>query len=179
MRFVVNFPGAGKELGTQPLPAGYQQYADNLHSQESNLSEWAPFSTRLEWEVACWAKLRGPSSTALSELLQIDGVSQFPLSCFTEIEQYNFFSFQKHLGYHFPAQMNLTKSLTTSYQMHCHNLSEMKLRLRGKDMNSIIVTYLSVSKCFMVTQSLLRLWHMLLNSTTQALTRSVRYSLRR
>jgi hypothetical protein len=176
--FVVNFPGAGKKLGTQPLPAGYWQYADRLHDQESNLSEWAPFSTRLEWEVAHWAKLRGPSSTALSELLQIDGVSQLPLTCFTEIEQCNSFSFQKHLGCHFPAQMNLTKSLTTNYQMHCHNLSEKKLRFRGKDMSSIIVTYLNVSKRFMVIQSLQRLWHMLLNSTIQALTRSARYSLR-
>jgi hypothetical protein len=79
-QFTVKFPGAGKVLGTQPSPAGYQQYAGNFHAEENNLSEWAPFSTRLEWEVARWAKLRGPSSTALSELLQIDGVSQFLLT---------------------------------------------------------------------------------------------------
>jgi hypothetical protein len=86
--FIVNFPGAGKVLGKQPLPAGYQQYAGNFHAEENNLSEWAPFSTRLEWEVARWAKLRGPSSTALSELLQIDGVSQLFFTCFSELEQY-------------------------------------------------------------------------------------------
>ena len=78
--FIVNFPGAGKPLGTQPSPAGYQQYAGGLHAEENNLSKWAPFSTHLEWEVAHWAKLRGPSSTALSELLQIDGVSQLILT---------------------------------------------------------------------------------------------------
>ncbi|KAF9790566.1 hypothetical protein BJ322DRAFT_999138 [Thelephora terrestris] len=38
-------------------------------------SEWAPFSTRMDWEVAHWAKLRGPSSTALSELLGINGLA--------------------------------------------------------------------------------------------------------
>lgn len=36
---------------------------------------YAPFSSRLEWEIASWAKLRGPSSTAFSELMDIEGVS--------------------------------------------------------------------------------------------------------
>ncbi|KAJ4471753.1 hypothetical protein C8J55DRAFT_375236, partial [Lentinula edodes] len=35
---------------------------------------WAPFQSRIDWEVARWAKMRGPSSTAFSELLEIDGV---------------------------------------------------------------------------------------------------------
>lgn len=73
--FVVRFPGAGEVLETQPSLAGYQLYADGLGSEENGPLEWAPFSTQLEWEVARWAKLRGPSSTALSELLQINGVS--------------------------------------------------------------------------------------------------------
>jgi hypothetical protein len=54
-QFTVKFPGAGKVLGTQPSPAGYQQYAGNFHAEENNLSEWAPFSAHLEWEVARWA----------------------------------------------------------------------------------------------------------------------------
>ncbi|KAI0037397.1 hypothetical protein FA95DRAFT_1467917, partial [Auriscalpium vulgare] len=40
---------------------------------------WALFATKLEWEVAKWAKLRGPTSTAFMELLQIEGVSRGPL----------------------------------------------------------------------------------------------------
>jgi hypothetical protein len=39
------------------------------------MNTWSPFSSRLDWEVARWAKLRGPSSTAFSELLAINGVS--------------------------------------------------------------------------------------------------------
>lgn len=35
---------------------------------------YAPFPSRLDWEVARWAKLRGPTSTAVSELLNIGGV---------------------------------------------------------------------------------------------------------
>ncbi|KAK7437570.1 hypothetical protein VKT23_018468 [Stygiomarasmius scandens] len=37
---------------------------------------WAPFTSEIDWRVAKWAKLRGPSSTALTELLAIDGVPQ-------------------------------------------------------------------------------------------------------
>ncbi|KAG1762749.1 hypothetical protein EV702DRAFT_1206159 [Suillus placidus] len=34
-----------------------------------------PFCSQTEWEIARWAKLRGPSSTAFTDLLAIDGVS--------------------------------------------------------------------------------------------------------
>jgi len=37
-------------------------------------SPWAPFKSRKDWEVALWAKLRGPGSTAFSDLLSIPGV---------------------------------------------------------------------------------------------------------
>ncbi|KAM6491529.1 hypothetical protein JOM56_012921, partial [Amanita muscaria] len=35
---------------------------------------FAPFKSQLDWEVAKWAKLRGPSSTALTEFLAIEGL---------------------------------------------------------------------------------------------------------
>ena len=78
----MKFAGAGEALGTHPSLAGYQQYANSLGTEENGPTEWAPFSTRQEWEVARWAKLRGPSSTALSELLAIDGVSRSPFDLF-------------------------------------------------------------------------------------------------
>ena len=56
---MVNFPGAGEVIETQPSQAGYNQYANSLGTEENIPTEWAPFSTRREWEVACWAKLRG------------------------------------------------------------------------------------------------------------------------
>jgi hypothetical protein len=37
-------------------------------------SQWAPFRSQLDWDVARWVKLRGGSSTAVSELLAIPGV---------------------------------------------------------------------------------------------------------
>ncbi|KAJ3811030.1 hypothetical protein F5876DRAFT_88572 [Lentinula aff. lateritia] len=39
-------------------------------------NKWAPFASRMDWEIARWAKLRGTGSTAFSELLAIDGVSE-------------------------------------------------------------------------------------------------------
>jgi hypothetical protein len=40
-------------------------------------SQWGPFRSQLDWEVARWAKLRGGSSTAVSELLAIPGVRAY------------------------------------------------------------------------------------------------------
>ncbi|KAG2096645.1 hypothetical protein BD769DRAFT_1631430 [Suillus cothurnatus] len=36
---------------------------------------WAPFVSRIDYEVAKWAKLRGSGSTAFSELLAVEGIS--------------------------------------------------------------------------------------------------------
>ncbi|KAF9787519.1 hypothetical protein BJ322DRAFT_1003262 [Thelephora terrestris] len=85
----MKFPGAGEVLETQPSSVGYQQYASGLGAEENGPSEWAPFSTQLEWEVARWAKLRGPSSTALSELLQINGLSRALGLSFSNSEELN------------------------------------------------------------------------------------------
>ncbi|KAG2145304.1 uncharacterized protein EDB93DRAFT_1241163 [Suillus bovinus] len=37
---------------------------------------YSPFSSQMDWDIAQWAKLRGPSSTVFSDLLSIDGVSK-------------------------------------------------------------------------------------------------------
>ena len=34
-----------------------------------------PFNSRIDWELAKWAKLRGPSATSFTELLNVSGVS--------------------------------------------------------------------------------------------------------
>jgi hypothetical protein len=43
-------------------------------SRLSNDEEYAPFCSKIDWDIVRWAKLRGPSSSAVSELLEIDGV---------------------------------------------------------------------------------------------------------
>jgi hypothetical protein len=37
-------------------------------------SPWAPFDSELDWKVARWVKMRGQTSTAVTELLAIPGV---------------------------------------------------------------------------------------------------------
>ena len=57
-----------------PIP-GRAQDPSEYESQAASVgSVWAPFRSQLEWDVARWAKLRGGSSTAVSELLAIPGV---------------------------------------------------------------------------------------------------------
>lgn len=72
--FVVKFGGmAGAVVSDAPLGSrGNEEYA-HLMQDPNNI--YAPFSTKLEWEIARWAKLRGPSSTAFTELMSIEGVS--------------------------------------------------------------------------------------------------------
>ena len=57
-------------------------------------SIWAPFQSQVDWEIARWAKMRGPSSTALTELLAIPEVrcyDSFFLPYYTQIRRTAFF----------------------------------------------------------------------------------------
>jgi hypothetical protein len=49
---------------------GLQTPPDGLDTQNI----WHPFQTQRDWEFAQWAKDRGLSSTAVTELLSIEGV---------------------------------------------------------------------------------------------------------
>jgi hypothetical protein len=68
-RFPHGHPGA-------PV-AGIPQGASIYESAQDRLGEslWAPFRSQCDWETARWAKMRGPTSTATTELLAIPGVS--------------------------------------------------------------------------------------------------------
>ncbi|KZT24020.1 hypothetical protein NEOLEDRAFT_1068151 [Neolentinus lepideus HHB14362 ss-1] len=50
----------------------YQKYSEQINGSPTN--PFAPFNLKQDWEVAHWAKLRGPGSTALTEPLQIEDV---------------------------------------------------------------------------------------------------------
>ncbi|KAM6493545.1 hypothetical protein JOM56_011679 [Amanita muscaria] len=50
------------------------QAAANVDDCDRSTDEFGPFKSLIDWEVAKWAKLRGPSSSALNELLAIDGL---------------------------------------------------------------------------------------------------------
>ncbi|KAJ3575317.1 hypothetical protein NP233_g1175 [Leucocoprinus birnbaumii] len=46
------------------------------NSDSNHVNPYAPFNSQIDWLVARWAKLRGPGSTALSDLLGIPGVHE-------------------------------------------------------------------------------------------------------
>jgi hypothetical protein len=67
--------GAAINRGSGTL---YKKY-NNDCQEDSEGNMYAPFKSKLDWDFARWAKLRGPSSTAINELLKIDGVSMIVL----------------------------------------------------------------------------------------------------
>ncbi|GLB45950.1 putative protein Coprinopsis cinerea okayama7 130 [Lyophyllum shimeji] len=70
--FVVKFPiSTAGAVYSQDEKTTNEKYAQDLGDTEN---PFAPFSSQLDWEIARWAKLRGPSSTAFTELMKIDGV---------------------------------------------------------------------------------------------------------
>lgn len=78
--FIVQYPDprAGAPIRSQEAHE-HQRYADKLGSQDAN--PWVPFKSQMDWEIARWAKMRGPSSTAFTELLGINGVRSVLLIC--------------------------------------------------------------------------------------------------
>ncbi len=65
---------AGASIAHNPHLSAYNQLQANAQSQAN---PYHPFESSLDWQVARWAKLRGPTSTALTELLAIPGVCFF------------------------------------------------------------------------------------------------------
>jgi hypothetical protein len=62
-------PTPGKDRGASAYESLRDMHADN---------PWAPFSSKLDWEVAQWAKTHRLTSTSVAELLAIPGVRVGP-----------------------------------------------------------------------------------------------------
>lgn len=71
VRFPSNHAGAPIQRGRER--SAYEQFQGRIDAVNAN--PYAPFASRIDWEVARWAKMRGPGSTAVSELLAIEEVS--------------------------------------------------------------------------------------------------------
>ncbi|KAG2114756.1 uncharacterized protein F5147DRAFT_530123, partial [Suillus discolor] len=67
-------PHAGQKISHNSVDhTGNVAYRAHLADDENI---YYPFASKIEWEVARWAKLHGASSTAFSDLLSIDGVGE-------------------------------------------------------------------------------------------------------
>lgn len=69
---VEKFHGQAHEIVLRGHAGQDEAYTEMIDEME-NL--FAPFSLKMEWEIIRWAKLCGPSSTAFTELMKIEGVS--------------------------------------------------------------------------------------------------------
>lgn len=65
-----------KSAGALIIDGTHQQTHYEAYHTRMGVADntYAPFCSRMDWEIACWAKIHGPSSKAVSELLAIDGV---------------------------------------------------------------------------------------------------------
>ena len=80
---IEHFPGdkAGAPLEhVTARPTNFEKYQQQLNSD----AEYAPFVSQVDWEIARWAKIYGPSSNAVTELLKIDRVS-YSFRCFFRV----------------------------------------------------------------------------------------------
>jgi hypothetical protein len=65
---------AGKPIRTDG-PTANVIYGEKVGQGDQPANLYAPFGSQIDWEFAKWAKLRGPTSTAVTDLLNIPGVS--------------------------------------------------------------------------------------------------------
>lgn len=64
-----------RHAGAPILHSGTTAFESYNNALQGADNVWAPFVSRIDYEVAKWAKLRGSGSTAFSELLAVEGVS--------------------------------------------------------------------------------------------------------
>ncbi|KAF9529836.1 hypothetical protein CPB83DRAFT_924972 [Crepidotus variabilis] len=73
--FIVPFPQKYGEAGkvySQSDTNGSHNYGNQIGGD----GVYGAFTSKLDWEVGKWAKLRGPSSTAFTELIEIEGIAE-------------------------------------------------------------------------------------------------------
>ncbi|KAI0649799.1 hypothetical protein C8Q79DRAFT_902444 [Trametes meyenii] len=74
--YVVPFPGcdAGAPVtDSKKATDTYTNYQNELKTAESD-NPYAPFASKMDWQVARWAKLRGAGSTSFDDLATIEGL---------------------------------------------------------------------------------------------------------
>ncbi|KAI9461560.1 hypothetical protein BJY52DRAFT_1203368 [Lactarius psammicola] len=71
---ITRYPGGNAGVVHSKTNMTENQNYEAKVGETSQANAYAPFASCLEWEIAKWAKLRGPSSTAFTEMMAIDGV---------------------------------------------------------------------------------------------------------
>jgi hypothetical protein len=71
---VCPFPGYAGQALSEAGPSEYAIYEEQVGADIGNI--YTPFESKVDWEFARWAKHRGVGSTAVSDLMGLDGVSR-------------------------------------------------------------------------------------------------------
>ncbi|KAF8889565.1 hypothetical protein BD779DRAFT_1610960 [Infundibulicybe gibba] len=100
----------GEPLGECAPDSGYDRYIKTL---AGGANQWAPFNSKLDWELARWAKLRGPGSTAVSDLLSIEG-------------------FQDALGLSYKNSRELNKIIDTQLPGNLPHFKRREIKIAGE-----------------------------------------------
>lgn len=84
--FIVRYPSetAGAPISdSAPVSNAHASYRNALECDDNTpeANVYYPFASRLDWQVARWAKLRGPGSTAFDDLLGIEEVRAHAYHC--------------------------------------------------------------------------------------------------
>ncbi|KAJ7108928.1 hypothetical protein C8R43DRAFT_1091820 [Mycena crocata] len=65
-------------LAGKPIPESQKQTSEKAYGTAlkggTTSNPYAPFTSKMDWEIARWAKLRGTGSTAFTDLLNVEGV---------------------------------------------------------------------------------------------------------
>ncbi|KAF8267553.1 hypothetical protein EI94DRAFT_1786387 [Lactarius quietus] len=72
--FITQYPGGMAGAVHSKARLGQNETYGLRIGEESQGNIYAPFTSQIDWEVARWAKMRGPSSNSFTELMAIDGM---------------------------------------------------------------------------------------------------------
>ncbi|TEB30513.1 hypothetical protein FA13DRAFT_1792487 [Coprinellus micaceus] len=105
---------------------------DKVYRQTVGTDEnmWVLFTTKLDWEVAKWVKLRGPGSTAVSELLVIEGVVNALNLSFKNANELNK-CINNHLPQHPQFERHEIIVAGKSFELYAHDIVECIRALWG------------------------------------------------
>ena len=76
-----HFPSESAGAPIHGMPHGSSVYESQRDVDGDSI--WSPFMSQCDWLFARWAKMRGPSSSSVTELLAIPEVRTLPRSIFT------------------------------------------------------------------------------------------------
>lgn len=121
--FIVPYPGqrvgdpADARIRAQDQPQSAHANASyKVDIAQDKMNPYTPFASQLDWDIAKWAKLRGPGSTAFDELMAIPGVCALPSLVKSLVKWLsNAYRYKRSFRYHSKALESSMRSSTTSY----------------------------------------------------------------